>query len=422
MNTEYSLTTNSMSKLASVLLVLTMLLVPFGRAAEIPIALGALLALYSIVRIGPSVLFHSSSVRLILIFYAAYALPCFFSAFDSMHAEKSWTTTISSLRFGLFGIFIVIGLQSNFLKQQHVQTGIAVLIALWALDALTQACTGYSMGGYLHADRISGIFGNDNLKLGPTLAVVSPFLLLAAHRQLGRVGLATAWLLLLLAILLAGTRAGWLIFALVSLCMIWMLTRRVRLFLYGLVMTLSVALVLGYSAYHLSETFAKRAERTSAMLQGDYSDIDFALAGRLPIWKTAMNMVQAHPINGVGVRAFRYAYPNYADPNDPWVNSQNQQGASHPHQNILEILTETGLIGLTAWLVGFLFAVRVWKKASAEARSLALPSALALGVMTFPLNTHFAFYSSFWGLIFWFLIAQYAAAINTTNQNARVAS
>jgi hypothetical protein len=31
--------------------------------------------------------------------------------------------------------------------------------------------------------------------------------------------------------------------------------------------------------------------------------------------------------------------------------------------------------------------------------------------MCFPLNTHFAFYSAWWGLLFWWLLALYCAAL-----------
>ena len=52
---------------------------------------------------------------------------------------------------------------------------------LWCVDAWLQAFTGWSLGGHAEAERISGIFGADNLKLGPTLAVLSPFALWAAR-------------------------------------------------------------------------------------------------------------------------------------------------------------------------------------------------------------------------------------------------
>ena len=58
----------------------------------------------------------------------------------------------------------------------------------------------------------------------------------------------------------------------------------------------------------------------------------------------------------MGVRGFRYAYPNYAPANDHFVVSAEAcgvgQGACHAHQLVLEVLTETGVIGLLLWLGG----------------------------------------------------------------------
>ena len=75
------------------------------------------------------------------------------------------------------------------------------------------------------------------------------------------------------------------------------------------------------------------------------------------------------------------------------------------------LLSETGAAGLLLWLTGFAAAVRAWRRAGAAQRTAAFAPALALVAMTFPLNTHLAFYSAWWGLLFWWLIAQYCAAL-----------
>jgi hypothetical protein len=36
---------------------------------------------------------------------------------------------------------------------------------------------------------------------------------------------------------------------------------------------------------------------------------------------------------------------------------------------------------------------------------------VALAVTVFPLNTHLAFYSAWWGLLFWWLLALWCAAL-----------
>ena len=48
-----------------------------------------------------------------------------------------------------------------------------------AVDALLQAATGWSVAGHLDGDRLSGIFGDENQKLGPVLApIVADYLLI----------------------------------------------------------------------------------------------------------------------------------------------------------------------------------------------------------------------------------------------------
>ena len=115
----------------------------------------------------------------------------------------------------------------------------------------------------------------------------------------------------------------------------------------------------------------------------------------------------------MGARGFRYAYPGYADADDAFVDANSDEGASHAHQIILEVLSETGVIGLLLWAAGAAFVIRAWRRADVLARERALAPALALVAMCFPINTHLAFYSgSWWGLFFWWLLSLYIAALH----------
>ena len=171
--------------------------------------------------------------------------------------------------------------------------------------------------------------------------------------------------------------------------------------------------LLGAGAYHWSGRFEERVARTLAFTRGDEAAIDFALAGRLPIWRTAVGMAAAHPVNGVGVRGFRYAYPAHAAPGDPWVQTDTNTGALHAHQLVLELLAETGIVGLLAWCAAAFVLWRAHRRVRGDARTLAWAPGVALLAMAFPLNTHFAFYSAYWGLVFWWLLALHAAALAT---------
>src|SRR5690606_4642641 len=73
------------------------------------------------------------------------------------------------------------------------------------------------------ADRLGGVLGPCNLKLGVVLASLSPFALYAAARRFGSSGWIAAALLVGVVVLFAGSRASWITFALVLLSSGWSL-------------------------------------------------------------------------------------------------------------------------------------------------------------------------------------------------------
>jgi len=391
---------------------LVIVLLPFGRSAES----GTLLCLLGVLWLGignPPVLVANRGARLLLGLLAAYVGAALLSAPDAVAPAKSWETVAGLLRYVPLGLFACLVIRRPAgLRALYVT--VAVLVALWALDAWMQILTGWSVRGHAPAERISGIFGADNLKLGPTLAVLSPFVLWAVRQRFGHPGWLLALALMLGPILLAGSRAAWLMYALVVLGFAWHAVASPRRFAWFCAAAAAcLALALGL-AWQTSERFQQRAERTLLVFQDRPQAVDAALSGRLDIWRAATRMIAAHPVNGVGVRGFRYAYPHYVPANDHFLVAEPcgvGEGACHAHQLLLEVLSETGGIGLLLWLAAAVLAWRSWRRVSAAARARAFPASLALGVMLFPLNTHLAFYSAWWGLLFAWLLALWCAAL-----------
>lgn len=398
-----------LAALLPVLLIWSVLaLLPLGRTSELPVLVGAAWGLWLSWRHRRDV-WAMPAVRLALILFAFYWLPALASAFGSVAPGKTWPHVVGLLRFAPFAVFVALSLRSP-AQWRWLLRASALLVAVWVLDAWLQALTGHSLGGAMDSDRLSGVFGADNLKLGGVLAALSPLLLAYAQQRFGLRGVFVAGLALAGVILLAGARAAWLVYLLVlaGWCLRPFAGNAWRAA--GLALTLVAAgAVLGYGAYQWSPEFASRMDRTLHLTNGSASDLDYALAGRLPIWHTAMAMAQAHPVNGVGVRGFRYAYSDHAQADDPWLD---QGGAMHPHQLLLELASETGLIGLLAWVLAALVLLRAVWRATEEARRQAWPALLALAAMCFPFNTHYAFYSSWWGLFFWWLLAIAIAALH----------
>ncbi|HET7923947.1 MAG TPA: O-antigen ligase [Rhodanobacteraceae bacterium] len=383
-------------------------LLPVGRASELPIAIGALAAivLFAQRRID----WRDEAIRLPLILFACYALPALISGASPVAPARTWSTVASIVRFLPFAVFAVWALRDARPWKAIVLT-VAAVVSLWVIDSYVQMITGYSLAGAAEAERLSGIFGAGNLKLGPVLAVLSPFVLLAARDALGWRGLTVAFVFLAVPILLAGSRAAWLMYALAAAVVAWRSARNKRTFALALGVAVALGGIAGGIALRESPGFDARIQRSLLALGGTESAVDAASAGRLSIWRTAFAMWKAHPVTGVGVRGFRYAYPEYAAPQDHFVDTASDTGASHAHQIVLEVLSETGVVGLLFWLAGAVFAVRAWLRADRFARARAFAPALALVAMCFPPNTHLAFYSAWWGLLFWWLLALYSAAL-----------
>jgi O-antigen ligase len=391
---------------------LVVALLPFGRSSE----LGTLLCLIGTILLfvrHPQALRGHAGARLLLALLACYIGAALLSAFDAVAPGKSWGTTAGLLRYAPLGLYACFAIRRED-KLRALYVAVAAVVAVWVADAWLQALTGWSLGGHAEAERISGIFGADNLKLGPTLAVLAPFALWAARERWGRTGLLLAFLLVLGPVLLAGSRAGWLCYGLAGLAFAWREAASTRRFVLWCGVGAVLVALAGALAWRTSDRFHDRMERTLAVFAGDGQGLDEALTGRPAIWRASVRMLVDHPWNGVGVRGFRYAYPDYAPANDHFLVEEAcgvGEGACHAHQLVLEVLSETGALGLLLWLVAASLAFRAWHRQGGAARVHAFPATVALAVMLFPLNTHLAFYSAWWGLLFAWLLGLWCAAL-----------
>jgi O-antigen ligase len=387
--------------LASTALLLFALLLPFGRSSEIGILLCMIACLIGL----PILRQHWRSQRSAFAGLALVILAIVASALDSADRADTLKTAGNFLRYGfLIGATLLLSTA----WRQHITRGVGFIVLLWLADALCQSSLGYGLRGLSHSDRLSGIFGADNLKLGPILSLLAPFALFlpeaiekSKQRWLAR---ALIWLACAAVLLMAGSRAGWVNFAVVSMLWAVHLARVNWRLLFGLGLALaSFAALTTVLLMKYDERFQARMTRTLALFDGNTAD--YALAGRMPIWQSSIRMIGAHPINGVGARAFTRAYPQYAANNDPWMHPDGTAGAAHAHQWLLETLSETGVIGFAAWLMTLVLLLKHWRNLDADQRLAYTPWIIALITMMNPFNTHLALYSSYYGSVFWWLYA-----------------
>ena len=400
---------------------------PAPGYAEAVMVLGALAA---IVRLlldrfrGGTRLLSGAAWALTSALFAAYWLPQAISAVDAVDAGRALREAAVDLRYLPF-LWLVAASVANAQARRVTFNGLAIIVAIWTLDALAQVVSGTSplfwgldqlkqlisgrpmctVEEVAAVDRLSGFLGPCNLKLGLVMASLSPFLLFAAARRLDTLGWCLAAGAIGLIVLLAGARAGWITYALVLLASGWRLLGPRRL----LGVFAAGGLVLGLLAVS-SVQFRDRIVRTTQALTADEAGVDTALSGRAQIWSAAACMIATHPVNGVGARGFREAYPA-CDANPGERPAWGEGPALHAHQLVLEVLSETGAIGLLLWLAGAALAWRAWRYATPQAKERARPAMLALAVTVFPFNTHLAFYSTFWGGLTLMLAALYAGSL-----------
>lgn len=379
---------------------------PWRGIAEAVLSLGAVLGfglMWAVRFRGALRVLSHEAWALTTILFLGYWLPQLLSIPLALDPANTAVETAKDLRYLPF-LWLAAMAVATARGARIVGVGIAAVAGVWTLDGLLQAATGHSLGGPAVADRLSGIFGADNLKLGLVLATLSPFLLLpAAKRGVG------PWLIVAgalgIVILLAGARAAWISFGLalvVTGLRHWGWKRAGIGLLAGGLITIVVA--------STSDFLGPRVERTLELLQMKEEGVDFALSGRVVLWKTTAQIIVDHPLTGVGADNFQRTYKTYASPDDQFVE-WGRDGAYHAHQIVLEVLAETGIVGLLLWLAAVAIALRAWRFADAAARERAAAPALALMVTVFPLNTHLAFYSTFWGGVTLLLAALYAGAL-----------
>ena len=400
---------------------------PAVGIAEGVMVLGALAAIVRLLLVrfrGGMRLLSGPAWALTSVLFFAYWTPQLISAFDAVDQGRALRESLVDLRYLPF-LWLAAAAVANARGRRVTFNGLAIIIVAWTVDALLQATFGTSplfwgidqlkwmVSGHgmctaedmAVVDRLSGMLGPCNLKLGVVLASLAPFALFAAARRFGMFGWSLAAAAIGIVVLLAGARAAWLTYALVLVFSGWRLLgwkKLLAVFAFGALSLVVLSLV--------SPQFQQRIVRTATLVSADQSGVDVALSGRAQIWQAATCMVREHPLNGVGARNFRDAFPA-CNPTPDAIPAWGEGPAHHAHQIVLEILSETGAIGLLLWLAGAALAWRAWRYATPEAKDRARPAMLALGVTVFPFNTHLAFYSTFWGGVTLLLAALYAGSL-----------
>ncbi len=186
------------------------------------------------------------------------------------------------------------------------------------------------------------------------------------------IGLATA--VSLLAVGASWSRGAWLSLAVATAVMLLFWPR--KLWQGGLLLVVGGVLLLG--GIQLGVVPASITERVTSFSEDlrfgdvrgeDITDENYAVLERLAHWQAAIGMAEDQPWLGVGFGNYEPAYADYALINWPYP-------LGHAHNYYLNLLAETGVIGLLAYLVVwtavFWQTIRVIRQANRWQRGVAL--------------------------------------------------
>ncbi|WP_019625015.1 O-antigen ligase [Thioalkalivibrio sp. ALJT] len=380
------------------LTVLALFLLPFGHGVFVPLAILALVGM-GLVATYPATLWRERWMRWALVLLLALWLPQVFALTVAVDFDRALRTALTYPLFAMAIIPILWVARRRELTNALLYVVLALAV-FWSLDGILQFLAGSNIVGYPYdGRRIDGLF-HPTLRMGVVLAHLLPFVLEASRRLAASNRLAALLpLVVVIAILLSGSRAG-------------MLAAAVTLLVYGvflvgfyrlrarMVFALVVALILGVAgALWASPETRDRLAVISGMAAFSVEGLDQATANRGTIWLASWRVIEDEPLRGVGVRGVEPVAKErgYAD------------GAfSHTHLYLLDVWVSTGLVGLAAYLMALLgVLLALWRHAVGSGAHI--PLFVMAGIAIFsalnPLNAHWTVYSSYTAAVLWLVLA-----------------
>ncbi len=351
-----------------------------------------------------------AAARFLIPLFLCIWIPMLISSLDSLDPRKSWFQTLSSLRYPAAALAIAVLLREQSLRHSLLRLTTWLLL-FWAADGYVQLAFGHDLFGVpMHEDRLNALFHSRYQYYGPTLALLSPLALDYMRRHWTGAAWVAGFAFILGAVLISGMRSAWVIMLVVIVAFMLPVLRDRPTHRQALLLPAAAAITLAVSIV-ASPLLQERLELSSLAVVGTEEALDEASSYRVPIFKGALAMFRDHPVNGVGVRAYRAAYPNYAAPDDPHMIAGGKKTRAHQAHNIvLEFMADTGTIGLIGYLTALLLGWRYWRELAPAEREHAYPFAVALLAIVFPLNSYFAFFGVYTSSVFWVLAGLMTAA------------
>ena len=333
-----------------------------------------------------------------VIFFLLFWIYNVANSFFATESLKSLKSSFFYIRFLLFALCIYY-LGFKHLSLKKVLIFWSIIISFISLDIYAQYFFGYDFFGYkaIHIPRYSGPFGSELVAgayLSRLIPLICPLLLIYFFdfKFIHKILICGLTLALFFSVMLTGERAGFLfVLAFIFLYSFFIFRNKISILIKLLI---SVILITGILA-NVPEV-KKRYSDFYNIIQ-NFSESSY---GKL--YSSAFQLWKLNKITGVGFKNFRV---NCDIEVTDFSNNTHPLCSTHPHNFYLEILSETGLIGLTIYSI-FLFYLftQIFQKFKLNKNYLSffqISPILCMALLIWPILSAGSFYTSWNGSFFW---------------------
>ena len=320
--------------------------------------------------------------------FACIALPGLISLLFSVNLDRGISAVFRFAAYAL-AAWVVLSVKIEEGDAKRIMSFLGILLVAWAVDGFVQLLTGVSLLGdplVELGEEGAIVTGSLQLGYGATLAILSPFFL-EALRRAGGMGVGILSLPVYAAIVMSGHQSS-AVLALIGLAGWAMLALRnkevgAKRQVTGFVISAIIGLLLGVYLSVVTGQVSTLAEAPARYQSFLYQS---------QLWELSWQAFKDYWFTGVGMRGFgTYALATDASAIPGLAETW------HSHLTILEVISETGLVGL----IGYGLLLRwLWGYVQDERIHVAVAGLTAL-LAVFPLGTAVGMYSYIGGnLIF----------------------
>lgn len=358
------------------------------------------------------------------IFFLIFYISITVSSLFSISFETSIIKSILYVRFFIFFYFI-----NNFFSSKDLERfniSLILAISFVVLDIFFQFIFGQDFFGYypgMNGLRYQGPFGDEWISGGYLKnfgIIVVTYIFLNYSSKLGKNFSFIALLLILLAIFISGEKMALILFSLFSIFFLIIYLKHFFIhLLVFIIFLIGIGLFINNNKVQTFDSSANKYEKISFRYINQFLSVvglskeskTFILDTEHGVhFLTAYEIFKKNKYFGSGIKTFRITCSDI----DPKIianygvtirRAVQFRCTSHPHNFLLEILSETGLIGFFGYILFLSYIFLTFYLNFKKDSNLKIPYVFSLMFFIFPFATSGSFFNNYNSLILWIILS-----------------